>query len=156
MKFALIDRVLELAPGEKIVAVKNIALAEEYLQDHFPAFPVLPGVFMIQTMVEAASWLLRASTDFAWPLVTLAEVRNVKYQSFVAPGDQLRVEITSDGEKDGLFRYRGVGSCGERVAVNGRFSLRAEKVADIDGGRERIDDAMLAAIRRRWELIKPA
>ena len=59
MRFTLIDRILTLEPGRSITAIKNVSLAEEYLADHFPGFPVLPGVLMIAAMVPAVSWLLR-------------------------------------------------------------------------------------------------
>ena len=64
MRFHLVDRVLELEPGERIVAIKNLSLAEEYLADHFPGFPVMPGVLMLEAMTQAAAWLVRASEDF--------------------------------------------------------------------------------------------
>jgi len=156
MKFALIDKVVELTPGERIVAVKNVALAEEYLQDHFPAFPVLPGVFMVQAMVEAASWLVRVSEDFAHSLVTLAEVRNVKYQSFLAPGDQLRVEVTAEAIGPDQSKFRGQGRAGDRTVVQGRFSLRHENVAEKSPALGRVDEAVVARLRRHWELIRPA
>ncbi|MHC5155148.1 MAG: hypothetical protein ACYSO3_03300 [Planctomycetota bacterium] len=55
MKFILIDRVTELDPGKQLTAVKSVSLAEEYLGDHFPAFPVLPGVLLLEGMIESAS-----------------------------------------------------------------------------------------------------
>src|SRR6185312_11374358 len=59
MRFHLIDRILELEPGKRIRMVKNLTLGEEYLADHFPTFPVMPGVLMLQTLVEGSAWLLR-------------------------------------------------------------------------------------------------
>ena len=56
MKFGLIDRIIELTRGERIVAVKAVTLAEEYLADHFPTFPVLPGVFVLEALAEAGAW----------------------------------------------------------------------------------------------------
>ncbi|MCG3178861.1 MAG: hypothetical protein BIFFINMI_01191 [Phycisphaerae bacterium] len=156
MKFALIDRVVELEPGKRIVAIKNVALAEEYLQDHFPAFPVLPGVFMVQAMVEAATWLVRATEDFAHALVTLSEVRTVKYQSFLAPGDQLRVELTADEIGPVASSFRGKGSAGDRVVVQGKIYLRHENLADLPGGSADLDARMIERLRKHWELIGPA
>ena len=69
MKFYLVDRILELEPPKRIVAVKNLSLAEEYLADHFPAYPVMPGVMMLEAVVQAAAWLVRASTDFEKNLI---------------------------------------------------------------------------------------
>ena len=79
MRFTLIDHVVELELGKKIVAVKNLSMAEEYLADHFPGFPVMPGVLMLEAMTQAGAWLVRASEDFAHSMVVLKQVGNVKY-----------------------------------------------------------------------------
>ena len=91
MRFTLIDRVVELVPGARITAVKNLSMAEEYLADHFPGFPVMPGVLMLEAMTQAAAWLVRSSEDFAHSMVVLKEARNVKYANFVEPGQTLSV-----------------------------------------------------------------
>ncbi|MFQ5805392.1 MAG: beta-hydroxyacyl-ACP dehydratase, partial [Phycisphaerae bacterium] len=65
MKFVLVDRISELETGRRIVAHKALSLAEEYLGDHFPTFPVLPGVLMLEAMVQASAWLVREALDFA-------------------------------------------------------------------------------------------
>ena len=59
MRFILIDKVVSLETGKEIKAVKSVSLAEEYLADHFPTFPVLPGVLLLQGLIESASWLVR-------------------------------------------------------------------------------------------------
>src|SRR5439155_3733026 len=87
--FHLVDRILELEPGKKIRMVKNLTLAEEYLADHFPGFPVMPGVLMLQTLVESAAWLLRVSEDYKHSVIALREVKNVKYGTFMEPGRSL-------------------------------------------------------------------
>ena len=65
-------------------AVKNVTLTEEYLADHFPEFPVLPGVFMLEAATQAGAWLLRLSENFAHSIISLKEARNIKYADFVA------------------------------------------------------------------------
>ena len=124
MKFRLIDRIIELAPGERIVAVKAVSLAEEYLADHFPTFPVLPGVFMLEAMTEAASWLVREAQNFATGLILLGEARNVTYKNFVKPGDLLRVEVTCRRLARDDSEFSGVGYCNQDEVVRGRFTLR--------------------------------
>src|SRR6201999_1214263 len=88
----LIDKIESLT-DEKIVAVKYVSLAEEYLADHFPTFPVLPGVMMLEALTQAAGWLLNRRSNFAKSIAVLKEARNVKYGNFVAPGNSLRVEV---------------------------------------------------------------
>ena len=68
MRFSLIDRIVELEPGERVTATKSLTMAEEYLADHFPHFPVMPGVLMLEAMTQAGAWLVRVSEDLptAW------------------------------------------------------------------------------------------
>ena len=84
MRFTLIDRIVDLSPGEKITAVKNLSLAEEYLADHFPGFPVMPGVLMLEAMTQASAWLIRASEDFAHSTVVLQESTERQIRQFLA------------------------------------------------------------------------
>ena len=64
MRFSQIDRILEMQPGERLTAVKTLSLSEEYLKDHFPRFPVLPGVLMLEAAFQAAMYLVRYQEDF--------------------------------------------------------------------------------------------
>ena len=109
MRFSLIDRIDELEPGVRIVAVKALSLAEEYLADHFPGFPVMPGVLMLEAMSEAGAWLIRASEDFAHSIVVLKEARAVKYGQFVEPGQTLQVvaEMVGQTERETTLKTRG-------------------------------------------------
>jgi len=90
MKYLLVDRVLERT-SERIVTVKSVTRAEEYLADHFPTFPVLPGVMMIEALTQAARHLLADRS--ALPLV-LGGIRAVRFGRFVRPGETLRVEVS--------------------------------------------------------------
>src|SRR5947199_6407478 len=93
MRFNLVERILDVEPGRSIRAAKNLTLGEEYLADHFPTFPVMPGVLMLQTLVEAGSWLLRVTEDFRYSVVVLREARNVKYGHFMEAGRQMQVGV---------------------------------------------------------------
>src|SRR6267143_1072662 len=93
MRFHLIDRILELEPGKRIRMVKNLTLGEEYLADHFPTFPVMPGVLMLQTLVEGSAWLLRATEDFQHSVIALRDARNVKYGNFMQPGNSMTITV---------------------------------------------------------------
>lgn len=85
MRFILIDKIVSLETPKRIKAVKNVSLAEEYLADHFPTFPVLPGVLLLEGLIESASWLVRRTENFAHSMILLEQARNVKYKSFLAP-----------------------------------------------------------------------
>src|SRR5689334_21073817 len=93
MRFNLVDRIVEVEPGKRIRAVKNLTLGEEYLADHFPTFPVMPGVLMLQTLVEASAWLLRITDDFRHSVIVVREARNVKYGTFMDPGRQMDITV---------------------------------------------------------------
>ncbi len=127
MKFNLIDTVLEQSP-DRIVAIKQVSLAEEYLADHFPSFPVLPGVLMVETMVQAARILLSDRGDTR---LVLGEIKGLKFGSFVRPGETLAVDVTVTGSEDGTYQCRGKGRVlrhgrdgPDETAVSGRFTMR--------------------------------
>lgn len=118
MRFQLIDTILERS-DDRIVAVKQVSLAEEYLQDHFPTFPILPGVFMLEVCVQAARELIREThPDAAHPLV-LGGVRAVKYGAMVRPGEALVVEVhLNKTNDDGSFECRASGRVVAQSAVD--------------------------------------
>ena len=109
MRFVLIDRITELVPGERIRAVKALSLAEEYLADHFPRFPVMPGVLMIEALVQASAWLVRETESYAHSLLLLAEAKNVTYKSFVSPGQVLEVTVEAKAIEADTSRFVGTG-----------------------------------------------
>ena len=122
MRFELIDRVLERR-DDGLTAVKTVTAAEEYLADHFPGFPVLPGVMMLETLVQAARRFVDDSPDPPDQPLAVREVRNVKYGSFVRPGQTLTVEVTLRKRDATGCEFQGVGRVDEQVAVQGRFRL---------------------------------
>src|SRR5438552_15255553 len=109
MRFKLVDRIVAVEPGRTLRAVKNLTLGEEYLADHFPTFPVMPGVLMLQTLVEAGAWLLRLTDDYRHSVIVLREARNVKYGTFMEPGRQLliTVELTEQDEQKATLKGKG-------------------------------------------------
>ncbi|QQE10503.1 beta-hydroxyacyl-ACP dehydratase [Planctomycetota bacterium] len=123
MRFDLIDRVIE-KNETKIRAIKNVTSAEEYLGDHFPGFPVLPGVMMLETLVQAGRKLAdEQEAKPAMPLV-VKEVRNIKYGNMVKPGQTLEVEVTlKDIHETKGYQFTGVGTVDGQVAVKGKFAL---------------------------------
>lgn len=105
-------------------AVKNVSAAEEYLGDHFPGFPILPGVMMLETLVQAARHFAAGSEDPPTRPLVISEVRNVKYAGMVRPGQTLDVTVTLRKRDGHGYDFQGVGKVGEQVAVQGRFSLK--------------------------------
>lgn len=120
MRFQLLDGILE-QQVDRVVAVKNVSRAEEYLSDHFPDFAVLPGVMMLETMVQAGRRLVDAEPPGRW---VLAEVRNLRYGHFVQPGQTLRVEVRVRQRQVESLELEGEGRVEDKVAVTGRFRLQ--------------------------------
>lgn len=139
MRFTLIDRIIELVPGERITAVKTVSLAEEYLADHFPLMPVLPGVLMLEAMTQAAAWLLRSGEDFAHSIVVLKEARNIKYADFVEPGESLTVtaELMKLGPREAEFKTQGV--VDGKVCVSARLVIERYNLADDNPNETEMD-----------------
>lgn len=132
MRFVLIDRIQEIVPGKSLVAVKNLSLAEEYLADHFPGFPVMPGVLMLEAMTQSAAWLVRASEDFRHSSILLKSVKMIKYGSFVEPGRQLEIHVESVGDMSDPndIPMKGKGVIDGQVMVQGKFSLKCSNLRD--------------------------
>jgi 3-hydroxyacyl-[acyl-carrier-protein] dehydratase len=156
MRFTLLDRVVAIEPGKSITAVKTVSLAEEYLADHFPRFPVLPGVFMLEAMTQAAAWTIRLGEDFAHAIVVLRSARNVKYGDFVEPGRILTVtaEVLSQDER--TTKVKASGSVGDRTSLTARLVLERYNIADSRPHGAAIDARVRSEMRRMWALLHPA
>ena len=152
MKFNLIDKIESLS-DDRIVAFKHVSLAEEYLADHFPTFPVLPGVLMLEALTQAASWLLHHRRNFGCSMAVLREARNVKYGHFVAPGNALKVEVELSKLLDGGAMFKAAGSVGGAQAVSARLELVYFNLADKQPELSEIDARLREHNRRRWEIL---
>ena len=153
MKFNLIDKVESLS-DDKIVAVKYVTLAEEYLADHFPTFPVLPGVMMLEAITQAAGWLLHHRTKFAKSMAILKEAKNVKYGSFVAPGNFLRVEIEYLKPTDaGGATFKATGSVNETSALSARVELAYFNLAEKQPELANLDQRLSEHNKARWTVL---
>lgn len=158
MRFHLVDRILALEPGKQIRMVKNLTLAEEYLADHFPRFPVMPGVLMLQTLVESASWLVRLTEDFGHSVIALREVKNVKYGNFMEPGKSLvtTVEwIESDGPQS-LVTFKGKGEMDGQSTVSARFTVTRYNLRDRDPALAGIDERIVRQLREHYLILSGA
>lgn len=158
MRFHLVDRILALEPGKQIRMVKNLTLAEEYLADHFPCFPVMPGVLMLQTLVESASWLVRLTEDFGHSVIALREVKNVKYGNFMEPGKSLvtTVEwIESDGPQS-LVTFKGKGEMDGQSTVSARFTVTRYNLRDRDPALAGIDERIVRQLREHYLILSGA
>lgn len=155
MRFTLLDRVIAVDPGKSITAVKALSLSEEYLADHFPRFPVMPGVLMLEAMTQAAAWAIRLGEDFAHSMVVLRAARNVKYGDFVEPGRLLTVtaQVLSQDEKTTTIKASGL--VGERTSLTARLVLERYNMADRSPYGAALDARVRAEMRRLWAVLHP-
>ncbi len=168
MRFVLIDRILEVesnrcrlsgtqalhGQGPRLTAVKNLSLAEEYLSDHFPGFPVMPGVLMLEALTQAGAWLVRELEDFASSIIILKQAKTIKYGSFVEPGRQLelKVELASFDPHDCVFK--GVGMIDGQEMVKGRFTLTRYNLRDRNPDLHATDASIVAGLRDLYSTLR--
>lgn len=153
MRFNLVDRILEVEPGRKIRVVKNLTLAEEYLADHFPTFPVMPGVLMLQTLVEAGAWLLRITEDFQHSVIVLREAKNVKYGNFMEPGKNLVVTAEMVECTDSGAVLKGKGEVEGNSTVSARLSLTRYNLRDRDAALQTTDARIIENLRGVYSVL---
>jgi 3-hydroxyacyl-[acyl-carrier-protein] dehydratase len=153
VKFNLIDRIEHLS-AERVVGVKYVSLAEEYLADHFPTFPVLPGVMMLEAITQAAGWLLHHRTAFGKSMAVLKDARNVKYGTFVAPGQALRVEVDFARQTDAGASFKAAGYVADAVAVQARVELAYFNLADRRPELAGLDERLTQHNRARWGVLQ--
>ncbi|MCE9629917.1 MAG: beta-hydroxyacyl-ACP dehydratase [Planctomycetia bacterium] len=155
MRFTLLDRVLSVDPGKSITAIKTLSLAEEYLADHFPRFPVMPGVLMLESMTQAAAWTIRLGEDFAHSMVVLRAARNVKYGDFVEPGRVLTVTAEILSQDDNTTTIKASGKVGERTSLTARLVLERYNMADRVPHGAALDVRVRSEMRKLWALLYP-
>ncbi|HVT26558.1 MAG TPA: 3-hydroxyacyl-ACP dehydratase FabZ family protein [Lacipirellulaceae bacterium] len=155
MRFWLLDRIRTFEPDKELSAEKNVTMSEEYLADHFPEFPVLPGVFMLEAATQAGAWLLRLSENFAHSIILLKEARNVKYADFVAPGRSLRVTVSMVKKDDRFATMKVEGQVDGHQTLSGRIVLERYNLADRDQLQRDTDQRIIQHFRRTQKLLIP-
>jgi 3-hydroxyacyl-[acyl-carrier-protein] dehydratase len=155
MRFNLVDRILEVEPGRRICTVKHLTLGEEYLADHFPTFPVMPGVLMLQALVETGAWLLRITDDFCHSIVVLREARNVKYGTFMEPGKTMTVtaEIVGTEAEPKTATLKGKGECDGASTITARVTLACYNLRDRNPALQSADERIIAHLREQYALL---
>ena len=118
--FLLVDRVVEMEEGKRIVALKNVTINEPFCPGHFPHHPVMPGVLIVEAMAQAAAVLSFKSMGKVPDendAVYFAGIDNVRFKRPVTPGDQLRMEVEITANKRNIYKYHGVAKVDGEVAA---------------------------------------
>ena len=130
--FLLVDRVLELEPGKRIRALKNVTMNEPFFGGHFPNRPVMPGVLMLEALAQAAA-VLSFETLGEEPdehtIYYFAGADAVRFKRPVEPGDQLILDVTLDRMKSGIFKFTAGATVGGEVAVQAQLTCTRRRIA---------------------------
>jgi 3-hydroxyacyl-[acyl-carrier-protein] dehydratase len=118
--FLLIDRVIEFEAGKRVVALKNVTINEEFFQGHFPGYPIMPGVLVVEAMAQAGGMLMTAAmADRAKKLVVFSGIERAKFRRPVTPGDQLRIEVDVISMRSRAGRMEG------KAFIDGKLACEA-------------------------------
>ncbi len=118
--FLLVDRVLELEPGQSITALKNVTVNEEFFQGHFPAKPIMPGVLQIEALAQAAG-VLAIKSGLSGNMVYFMSMDNVKFRKPVVPGDQLILKVAVTQSRGKVTKFHGEAFVGSELVSEADF-----------------------------------
>jgi 3-hydroxyacyl-[acyl-carrier-protein] dehydratase len=153
MRFNLVDRILKLEAGRSIHTVKYLTSGEEYLADHFPTFPVLPGVLMLQALVESGAWLLRLTHDFRHSVIVLHEARGVKFGKFIEPGRRMDITVDLVEENGSLANFKARGELEGQTALSARLTLRCSNLAERNPEWKTVDEGIVRHLRSHFRTL---
>lgn len=122
--FLMIDRMVDVVPGERAVGIKNVTVNEPHFEGHFPERPIMPGVLIIEAMAQTAGAFVMESLgkDSEGKLVFFMSVESAKFRRPVAPGDQLRLPVETIQHRKNVWRFRGVATVDRQVVAEASFS----------------------------------
>jgi 3-hydroxyacyl-[acyl-carrier-protein] dehydratase len=129
--FLLVDRVVEIDPGRKIVALKNVTVNEPFFTGHFPDHPIMPGVLICEAVVQAGGILVRASASAEEvgagnDIAMLTALDHARFRHQVTPGDQLFLEVEALRRRGVFWKMRGVARVHDKIAAELEFTLALE------------------------------
>ena len=127
MRFCQLDQITLLESGKRIEATKKVVGDEEYLLDHFPRFPVMPGVLMLEALFQASALLVRATENHEVGLVMLQAAKNVKFADFVQPGQTLTIQSEIMKHEDNRYTLKASGHKDGSLTVSGRLVLQCDQ-----------------------------
>ncbi len=122
--FLLVDRIIEVEAGKRIVGIKNVTYNEPFFPGHFPGRPIMPGVLIVEAMAQTAGVLVFSSLpeQFKAPVYFLG-IDNVRFRKPVIPGDQLRLELEITKHRQSIWGFKG------KALVDGNLVAEAELLA---------------------------
>jgi 3-hydroxyacyl-[acyl-carrier-protein] dehydratase len=117
--FLLVDRIIEIEPPTRAVGIKNVTINEPFFQGHFPTYPVMPGVLIVEAMAQVGGVAVLASDEYKDKLALFAGIDNVRFKRQVKPGDTLRIEVEVQKIRRGLGMGAGIATVNGDLACKG-------------------------------------
>ena len=130
--FLLVDRIVEME-ADRVVGIKQVTANEPHFTGHFPEFPVMPGVLIVEAMAQTAGVLvLHSMMDRGNKLVLLVAIENARFRKPVVPGDELRLHVTKDRSRGMIWKFNGVGLVNGQKVAEATFAamIRDEKMGE--------------------------
>lgn len=120
----LVDRVLEIEAGERAVALKNVTMNEPHFQGHFPNFPVMPGVLIVEAMAQTSALVCVESlgAEAEGKVVFFMTIDNARFRKPVTPGDSMIIEVTKVRARANVWKFEGVAKVDDQVCAEATFS----------------------------------
>jgi 3-hydroxyacyl-[acyl-carrier-protein] dehydratase len=120
--FLMVDRVIEIDPGKKIVGIKNLSINEEFFQGHFPGNPIMPGVLIVEALAQVAGILAFKSGAPEGKSVFFMSIEKAKFRRPVVPGDQLRLEVSILQCRGNVWKFAGSALVEDKMAAEAEFT----------------------------------
>ena len=121
--FLLVDRIVDLVPMKRVVGIKNVTMNEPFFQGHFPGYPVMPGVLILEAMAQTGGFLLlNTENDPSGKLVYFTGINKVKFRKPVVPGDQLRFEVEFLKLRRNICKMKGLAFVDDRMVCEAELT----------------------------------
>ncbi|MDD4239003.1 MAG: 3-hydroxyacyl-ACP dehydratase FabZ [Desulfotomaculaceae bacterium] len=130
--FLLVDRIVSVEEGRKVVGIKNVSVNEPFFQGHYPGYPVMPGVLIIEAMAQVGATLLLLMPEFAGEVPLFAGIDKARFRRQVVPGDQLKIEVVIRKLRGRVGKSYATAYVGEEMAAEAElmFAIPSEKTQD--------------------------
>jgi 3-hydroxyacyl-[acyl-carrier-protein] dehydratase len=152
VRYLLVDRIVELERGRRAIGIKNVTMSEDFLADHFPEQPVMPGVLIAESLVQLADWVIRDSTQFQC-IGLASSFERLRFRHFVMPGDQLRLEVEILSQDGAQATVKGKAFRGEQLVTSADFTLALHAAAELVSAEE--SEHMFGIIRPNGNGVVP-